>query len=62
MELSLSSLEIEMRNEQCSNDHDLDIDPFEVFSCGFVSIVQAKKFAETREGNKRLTGLGLVLG
>ena len=60
MELSLSSLDIEMRNEQCSND--LDIDPFEVFSCVFVSIVQAKKFAETREGNKRLTGLGLVLG
>ena len=58
----MSSLEIEMRNAQCSNDHDLDMDPLEVFSCVFVSIVQAKKFAETREGNKRPTGLGLVLG
>ena len=58
----MSSLEIEMRNEKYSNDHDLDINPFEVLSCGFVSIVQAKKFAETRKGNKRLTGLGLVLG
>ena len=32
MELSFSGLEIEMRNEQCSNDHDLDIDPLSFLS------------------------------